>query len=122
MSLHREEVFRGRLAFTHFTWTAPTGSGKAPIFGAIVSLSAAVYIFGLLYLWISSFRSSASDWYPLTLNGQPQYGAKQRRLLRESETVETLQEHSDEAARRSPAESEAVLRNIPLYALFDIFF
>ncbi len=33
------------------------------------------------------------------------YGAKQRRLLRESETAETL-------ARRSPAESAAVLRNI----------
>jgi hypothetical protein len=32
-------------------------------------------------------------------------GAKQRRLLRESETAETV-------ARRSPAESAAVLRNI----------
>src|SRR5690606_16018168 len=40
------------------------------------------------------------------------YGANQRRRLRESETAETLQERSDEAAWRSPAASAAGLRNI----------
>ncbi len=40
------------------------------------------------------------------------YEAKLWRRLRESEKAETLQERSDEAAQRSPAASETVLRSI----------